>query len=185
MQRVVASLAAIGLILVAPADVTAQDTSHAETRTEGFALEDFQPTLGGWQVTNWLMTGPGQFEERYFTINVAADLGGKGLRTDWYSLDGAYFGTVLQTLRRDGQGLDQLYFAAAQDSWTVSEQHPERQNNGFGTRFNGEDEFGRFEARSQTRYLPDGGGFDWTIERRYPGTGWFVIDRGEARPTGD
>lgn len=64
----------------------------------------------------------------------------------------------------------------------ISEQRPERRDNGFGTAFEGEDQFGSFEARSQTVFLPDGGGFDWTIERRYPGTDWFVIDRGEARP---
>ena len=182
MQGAIASLAVFGLVLSAAGPAQAQDASHSETRSTSVTLEDLQPTLGSWQVTNWLMTGPGQMEEHAFTIHIAEDLGGRGLRTDWFSLEGEYVGTVLQTLRADGDGLDQLYYAAAQDSWVISEQRPERRDNGFGTAFEGEDQFGPFEARSQTVFLPDGRGFDWTIERRYPGTDWFVIDRGEARP---
>jgi len=137
LQHLITSLAVLGLVLSASVSVQAEDASRSETQAASVTLEDFRPTLGRWQVTNWLMIGPGQMEERHFSIHVAADLGGKGLRTDWFMQDGRYFGTVLQTLHVGGQGLDQLYYSAAEDSWAISEQYPVLRENGFGTQFEG------------------------------------------------
>lgn len=75
LQGAIASLAVFGLVLSASGPAQAQDASHSETRSTSVTLEDLQPTLGSWQVTNWLVTGPGQMEEHAFTIHIAEDLG--------------------------------------------------------------------------------------------------------------
>lgn len=144
--------------------------------------EVLAPEVGRFAVTNWVMSGPGDFQELHFTIETEITLGGAGVRTAWFEgEDGAFFGEVTRTLDPGSGEVIQHWFAARTESWSTTRQAWDVSVAGHSTLFSGEDGFGEFEARSITTHLPEGG-FDWTIERRYPGTEWFLVDRGEARP---
>ncbi|MEZ5999921.1 hypothetical protein [Hyphomonas sp.] len=156
------------------------------TNPSGIAREhvaNFQPEIGRWAVVNSVMKGPGAFEELHFIIETAPILDGLGVKTDWYDAGtGNFFGEVIRTYNPAAGVVDQLYFAGKRSSWSTTAQAVTFSETGYSTSFSGEDQFGAFDARSQTTYLPDEGGYDWTIERRYDGGDWFVIDQGEARP---
>jgi hypothetical protein len=143
----------------------------------------FEPTIGQWRVQNWVVQSPGEFTMLEFNIEVTSTLDGLGLQTHWrQGDDNDYFGYVVQTFNPSTQMLDQHYFNVATSMWSSTVQDLTFDQAGYGTSFTGEDQYGPFEARTRTTMLPDGAGFDWTIERKYPGTDWFMIDRGEARP---
>ena len=140
--------------------------------------------VGRFAVTNWVKSGPGDFQELHFTIETEVTLGGAGVRTTWFEGEGdggAFFGEVTRTLDAESNEVIQHWFSARTGRWSTTRQALNLSATGHSTLHSGEDGFGAFEARSITTHLP-GGGFDWAIERRYAGTSWFPIDRGEARP---
>ena len=139
--------------------------------------------VGRFAVTNWVKSGPGDFEELHFTIETEVILEGAGVRTTWFEGEGdggAFAGEVTRTLDPQNGEVIQHWFSARTGRWSTTRQALNLSATGHSTLHSGEDGFGAFEARSITTYLPEGG-FDWTIERRYAGTGWLPIDRGEAR----
>jgi hypothetical protein len=163
-------------------DMTVQTTTRQQALDY---MHVFAAQIGDWSVTNWLMRSPGEYDEKHFVIRVRSEFDGLGLRSDWYLADeqgraGAWFGAVIQTYNPASGEIEQEYFSGDQSNWIESRQVLELHDNGFGTSFSGADDYGPFDARTRTVYR-DGDGFDWLIERRYPGTDWFVIDRGEAR----
>jgi hypothetical protein len=163
-----------------------QDDSVSTRSQEDIArayMARFEPTIGQWRVQNWVMQSPGEFTLLEFNIEVSATLDGLGLQTHWRrGEDSEYFGYVVQTFNPRTEMIDQHYFNVATSAWSSTVQDLTFDQTGYGTSFNGEDQFGVFEARTRTSILSDGAGFDWMIERKYPGTDWFLIDRGEARP---
>jgi hypothetical protein len=187
----------VAIVLSAPAmalqdDDAAQQAGSTEASVRQQAMDYMQPfasQIGEWNVTNWLMSTPGAFDEKHFVVRVGWEFDGLGLRSDWYSVNdsgaaGRWFGVVIQTYNPASGEVEQEYFAGDRSTWIESRQVLELHDDGFGTTFSGADDYGPFDARTRTRYL-ETGGFDWTIERRYPGTDWFVIDRGEARAVAD
>ncbi|GJL92911.1 hypothetical protein [Hyphococcus sp.] len=146
-------------------------------------LAHFEREYGRWRVVNSVMKGPGEFAELHFIVETSPTLNGYGVKTDWYdAASGEFFGEVIRTYNPASEMIDQHYFAAKASKWSTTAQEFVVTENGHSAAFSGEDKFGSFEARTNTTFLPDGGGYDWTIERRYNGGDWFLIDRGEARP---
>ena len=145
-------------------------------------LAAFEPEVGRFAVTNWVKRGPDAAEERELFIETSVVLAGAALRTQWHDArTGAYVGELTRCLDPRTGEVVQLWYAARSGVWSLTRQVRELEPTGHRTSFSGEDGFGTFEARAHTTYRPDGG-FEWTIERRYAGTDWFVVDRGEARP---
>ncbi len=164
-----------------PFHAVGEDASPSGIAREYVA--NFQPEIGRWAVVNSVMTGPGTLEEQDFIVETAQIFDGLGVRTDWYDAEtGNFFGEVIRSYNPASGVVDQLYFAGKRSSWSTTAQTVTFSETGYTTAFSGADQFGAFDARSQTTYLPDHGGYDWTIERRYNGGDWFVVDRGEARP---
>ncbi len=144
--------------------------------------DHFGPELGRFAVSNWVMSGPGEETELHFTIETELALGGQAVRTMWLEAgSGAFFGELTRVLDTETGEVVQHWFAAASGNWAVTRQVLSFEPDGHGSAFSGEDRFGAFEARTRTTYNADGS-YSWTIERRYPGTDWFLIDRGEAVP---
>lgn len=164
-----------------PLQAVGDDASPSGIAREYVA--NFQPEIGRWAVVNSVMTGPGTLEEQHFIVETAQIFDGLAVKTDWYEAEtGNFFGEVIRSYNPATGVVDQLYFAGQRSSWSTTAQAATFSETGYSTSFSGEDQFGTFDARSQTAYLPDNGGYDWTIERRYNGGDWFVVDRGEARP---
>ncbi len=146
-------------------------------------ISQFDRELGRWRVTNSVKLGPGTFKDLDFVVETSRALGGLGIRADWYDAKtGVFFGEIIRTYNPSTEQIEQQYFAAAKSVWSSRAQHVTFTDNGYQSAFSGEDQYGVFEARSTTTFLPDHGGYDWIIERRYDGGEWFVIDRGKARP---
>lgn len=179
MTKLMIALAALAVI--ATFDAVAEEPVPAETAQE--LLAHFEPEMGRWAVSNSVMKGPGQVAELKFIVETSQTLGGLGVTTDWYDAEtGNFFGEVIRTYNPKTEEVEQHYFAAASSTWSMTSQALVFSGAGYSTSFSGEDPYGTFDARTQTTHLPDHGGYDWTIERRYGEGDWFVIDRGEARP---
>ncbi len=137
------------------------------------------PETGRFAVTNWVMRGPGQSVELDFLVDTRPVLDGQGIRTVWREAGtGRFFGELTRTQDPETGELVQHWYAANGQVWSQTRRRIEIVAGGYDEAFEGEDPFGAFEARVRTRHGPDG--YRWTIERRYPGTDWFVVDRGEA-----
>ena len=155
----------------APAEIARNHISH------------FEPAVGRWSVVNTVMKGPGVQEDLHFIVETAETLDGLGVKVDWYEAEtGAFFGSIIRTYNPASGEVDQHYFAASSSNWSTTAQNIVFDEDGYHTSFSGADQYGSFDARTKTTFLPKHGGYDWTIERRYEGGDWFVIDRGEARP---
>tara|TARA_R110000868_G_scaffold257504_2_gene514665 strand:+ start:5328 stop:5852 length:525 start_codon:yes stop_codon:yes gene_type:complete len=140
------------------------------------------PEAGRFRVINWLWSGPGVTREVRFTLETAPALDGAGLRTQWRDAEtGSFVGELTRTQDPASGEWVQHWFSAASGQWSVTRQSVQVYEDGYGTAFSGEDGHGPFDVRTRTTHLATGG-YDWIIERRYPGTDWFVVDRGEARP---
>jgi hypothetical protein len=145
-------------------------------------LAALEPEIGRFAVTNWVKKGPGQSEEHQLVAETSVVLAGTGLRTQWHDAQtGTYVGELTRCLDPQTGEVVQLWYAARSGLWTMTRQVRELEPTGHRTTFSGEDGFGAFEARAHTAYRHDGG-FEWTIERRYAGTDWFMVDHGVARP---
>lgn len=143
------------------------------------------PELGRFAVTNWVVSGPGEMAELHFTVDTRPALGGQGVRTVWrVAEDGAFFGELTRILDPETGEVVQHWFATARGEWAVTRQAVSFSADGHGSEFTGEDGYGAFDARTRTTHNADGS-YGWTIERRYPGTAWFLVDRGEAVPVAD
>ncbi len=145
-------------------------------------MAKFEGEIGLWQVTNDVMQKPGEFTQLKFRVEISPVFDGRGIKSTWRTNDdNAFFGQVIRTYNPATGAVDQHYFAAKNSTWSARSQVINFHENGYSTAYSGADQYGKFDLRSKTTYLPQGG-FDWTIERRYEGTDWFLVDRGEARP---
>ncbi|WP_291844155.1 hypothetical protein [Maricaulis sp.] len=176
-------LAATALALAPNAPARAEEQAFEQAETGALSLADhLAPELGRFAVANWVMSGPGEMSELHFTVETGLVLGGQGVRTIWREAGtGAFFGELTRVLDAETGEVVQHWFAAARGEWAVTRQALEFAPDGHGSEFSGEDGFGPFDARTRTRHNADGS-YVWTIERRYPGTNWFLVDRGEAVP---
>lgn len=151
-------------------------------------IAQFEREYGRWAVENAVMSGPGQFKELRFVVETGPALAGLGVRSVWFDTDsGKFFGEIIRTFNPATSAVEQHYFAAERSAWSSRSQEIRFTDAGYESAFSGEDQYGEFDARATTTFLPDGAGYDWTIERRYKGGDWFLIDRGAARalPKGD
>lgn len=180
----ITGLLAAGVLALAPgATSNAREAppEQAETAMPDLAAH-VAPELGHFAVTNWVLSGPGELAVLHFTVETGRALGGEGVRTIWRdAADGAFFGELTRVLDSDTGEVVQHWYAAARGEWSVTRQTVRFEPDGHGSAFSGEDGYGAFDARTRTTYNADGS-YGWTIERRYPGTNWFLIDRGEAVP---
>ena len=163
----------------APSGTTAVSTDDTHF------VDQLSGEIGRFDVTNWVMSGPGDVRELHFVVETEAVLGGAGVRTVWRTApDGDFFGELTRSLDPQTGEVVQHWYAARSGTWSQARQIVQFDASGHGASFSGEDGYGPFEARTRTMRT-DGGGYRWTIERRYPGTDWFLIDRGEAVPASD
>lgn len=176
-------LAASALALAAGATSSAPETPAQQAETARPVLvEHLAPEFGRFAVTNWVMSGPGEMAELHFTVETGPVLGGDGVRTIWRdAADGVFFGELTRVQDPQTGEIVQHWYAAARGEWSVTRQAVSLAPDGHRSEFSGEDAYGAFDARTRTTYNDDGS-YGWTIERRYPGTDWFLIDRGEAVP---
>lgn len=175
---------ALVVLLTAQSATEPESPLPADARAREY-LQTFSAEVGDWVVENRLMRSPGQSDTVYFRVEIAYAMDGLALHADWYDRDaGTFIGRVIRTYDPDSAEIVQRWFAASTSSWTDSRQQVEWTDGAYGNAWTGEDQFGPFEARSSTRYLEDGG-FEWLIERKYPGTDWFEIDYGRARASAD
>ncbi|MFY0637250.1 hypothetical protein [Maricaulis maris] len=161
------------------------DSGSQAARMTPSLADRLAPELGRFAVINRVVSGPGEMAELHFTVDTRPALGGQGVRTVWRDAeDGAFFGELTRILDPETGEVVQHWFAAARGEWAVTRQAVRFLADGHGSEFTGEDGFGAFDARTRTTHNADGS-YGWTIERRYPGTEWFLVDRGEAVPVED
>jgi len=182
-MKVYAFLAVLAMTVTARAEAVKPEVAPAPAEAARQQLSHFEPEIGRWDVVNSVMKGPGELATLYFVVETSPAFDGLGIKTDWYVAEsGKFFGQVIRTYNPATAKIDQHYFAAGSSTWSATSQDVKFDETGYGASFSGADRFGSFDARTKTTLLPDGAGYDWTIERRYEGGDWFVIDRGEARP---
>ena len=182
VSRVAWALAGLVLWISVLAPAQAQSDPEAPPALDEVPvslIEALSPELGRFAVTTWVMQGPDQSAEFQFVVESGPALDGQGVRTVWQVAEtSAFFGEITRSLDPDSGELVQLWYAATSGNWSQTRRTVDFLEAGYDESFSGEDSFGPFQARVRTRHGP--GGYRWTIERRYEGTDWFVIDRGEA-----
>jgi len=182
-MKVFVLLAALVMTAAAQVQELKAEAAPAPAEAARQQLSHFEPEIGRWDVVNSVMKGPGELATLYFVVETSPTFDGLGIKADWYEAEsGKFFGQVIRTYNPATAKIDQHYFAAGSSTWSATSQDVKFDETGYSTSFSGTDRFGSFDARTKTTLLPDGAGYDWTIERRYKGGDWFVMDRGEARP---
>ncbi|MBI1236831.1 MAG: DUF1579 domain-containing protein [Alphaproteobacteria bacterium] len=159
----------------------AQDAESSSHQAAREFFDNLAYLEGGWQLENFLMTGPGQSTTKEFSVTTTRVFDGLGLNSHWIDNEtGDWIGNVITTFDPATHLYSVRFFDGRNNLWVDSDQTITLTESGFESTFSGEDQHGPFESRTRMERISDDH-YRQTIERRYPGTDWFVTDSVEAR----
>jgi hypothetical protein len=172
-------LLSLVFILVAGAAHAQSDETDAHAGARDF-FAHMAFLEGDWQLENFLMTGPGQSTTKSFSVSTERVFDGLGLMSNWTDNEtGDWIGAVITTFDPGSSTYSVRFFDGRANRWTESDQVLTLTSTGFEASFSGEDAHGPFDSRTRMERV-SADHYRQTIERRYPGTDWFVTDSIEA-----
>ncbi|WP_109259646.1 hypothetical protein [Hyphobacterium indicum] len=171
----------LAVLLVAFSGVAyAQDDAVDRHQASRDFFDHFAFLEGDWQLENFIMRGPNNTLTLEFTVTVERIFEGMGHQSHWVQNDtGAWIGDIINTYDVETNLYSVRFFDARANRWVESAQEITLTETGFESQFSGEDQHGPFDSRTRMERISDDH-YRQTIERRYPGTDWFVTDRVEA-----
>lgn len=176
MRTLIASL----LILLS-GTAHAQDGTIDRHQASRDFFDHFAFQEGEWQLENFIMRGPNDSTTLEFTVTVERIFDGMGHQSRWVQNDtGEWIGDIINTYDVETNLYSVRFFDARANRWVESAQEITLTETGFESTFSGEDQHGHFDSRTRMERISNDH-YRQTIERRYPGTDWFVTDSVEAR----
>jgi len=176
-MRTLLSIILIGISGVA----SAQDETLDRHQASRDFFEHFAFMEGNWQLENFIMQGPTDSVTLEFSVTVERVFDGMGHQSHWIQNDtGDWIGDIINTYDVDTNLFSVRFFDARANRWIESAQEMTLTETGFEASFSGEDQYGPFDSRTRMERVSDDH-YRQTIERRYPGTDWFITDSVEAR----
>ncbi|WP_394692606.1 hypothetical protein [Hyphobacterium sp.] len=158
----------------------AQDEAIDRHQASRAFFDHFAFQEGQWQLENFIMRGPNDSTTLEFTVTVERVFDGTGRQSHWVQNDtGEWIGDIINTYDVETNLLSVRFFDARANRWVESAQEITLTETGFELQFSGEDQHGPFDSRTRMERISDDH-YRQTIERRYPGTDWFVTDRVDA-----
>ncbi len=171
----------ISVLLIVFAGVAhAQDEGIDRHQASRDFFDHFAFQEGEWQLENFVMRGPNDSTTLHFTVTIERIFDGMGHQSRWVQNDtGEWIGDIINTYDVETNLFSVRFFDARANRWVESAQEITLTETGFESQFSGEDQHGPFDSRTRMERISDDQ-YRQTIERRYPGTDWFVTDRVEA-----
>ncbi|GJL96417.1 MAG: hypothetical protein DHS20C06_02340 [Hyphobacterium sp.] len=167
--------------LALPGTAVAQQIDYDPHHAAREFFDNFAYQEGRWQLENFLVQGPGQSTTKHFSVTTTRVFDGLGMRSYWVDNEtGDWIGTVITTFEPTENLYSVRFFDGRNNRWIDSDQAITLTDTGFESTFSGEDQHGAFDSRTRMDRVSDDH-YRQTIERRYPGTDWFITDSVEAR----
>ena len=177
------SLIAAGILLTGLANWNAASAVAEDAGLESPKdfVEHMSFTLGKWHIVDHILQPSGERIVKEFIVEATSIADGNAMMSDWYTMEGEYFGTVINGLNPEGNSYTTNYFNAPGMDWSHRKQVAEITENGIILRFTDTDNFGPFESVTELTKVSDDEHKMNTRRSYNGGQNWINIDNYVAK----